>query len=378
MIEGMRLVIDGHTLYDHFPGIGRYTFHLIEGIAALAPHDQIIVPLNPRLPNRRFDLTRLASLPNVSLIETRLTPFVVSYQFALARLVRAVQPIDLWHFPYYVRPYVGLDRSAVTIFDLTPIKFPTTLPTRAHAWLFRWAMHLAIRSSRFVLTTSEASRADLRNLFKSVRKPIVVTPLAAEARFRPASTAQIGELRARFHLPERFILSLSMNKPHKNLPRLMAAFAKVETDVPLVLAGFHDPRFADPKVQAEALGIIERVRFIGAPSDDDLPVLYSAATAVAVPSLYEGFGLPVLEAMACGTPVICSNSSSLAEVAGEAAVLVDPADIDGWTSVIWHVLDDPALRAQLRERGLNQAQKFSWARTAHQTYDAYRQQAELW
>ncbi len=373
----MRLLIDGHTLYDHFPGIGRYTFHLIEEMAALAPRDEIFVPLNPRLPNRRFDLARLARLPNVTVMETRLTPFKPQFQFALAPHVDS-QSLDLAHFPYYVRPFVQFARSAITLFDLTPLKFPHTLPTQAHHWLFQWMTRLAVRASRIIFTTSSTSRSDLQQAFGPRDKAIVVTPLAAEARFRPAASAQIAELRARWDLPEKFLLALRMNKPHKNLLTLLQAFARAQTDAPLVLAGFHDPRFPDPQAQVTRLGITERVRFVGAPGDDELPMLYSAATAFAIPSLYEGFGLPVLEAMACGAPVICSDSSSLPEVAGDAALLVAPQDVDGWANTITRVLADASLRAQLSERGLRRAQEFSWMQTAQQTLAAYRAQLEVW
>jgi glycosyltransferase involved in cell wall biosynthesis len=374
----MRFLIDGHTLFDHFTGIGRYTFHLIEELAALAPADQFVVPLNPRLPNRRFDLARFARMRNVTLVETSLTPFQPQYQFALASKVRTIDLFGLVHFSYYIRPYWRFPRSAVTIFDLTPLKFPQTLPTRAHRWLYHLMLRLALRASRLIFTTSNASRTDLQQAFSLRQKTVTVTPLAVEPRFKRAEEAAINALRARWNLPPRFLLALRMNKPHKNLPTLLQAFARAETDTPLVLAGFHDPRFADPQAQVAQLGIAKRVRFVGAPSDDELPILYSAAVAFAMPSLYEGFGLPVLEAMACGTPVVCSNSSSLPEVAGDAALLVAPRDVDGWADAITRLLSDEALRAQLSARGMMRAGEFSWARMAGQTYDVYRAQMELW
>lgn len=373
----MRIVIDGHTLNDHFPGIGRYTFHLIEEVARLAPADQFLVPFGANQPNTRFDLSRLSRLPNVTLVESGLSPFSAAYQIAWSRPLTPYSPIDLTHFPYYVRPYISWRRSCVTVFDLIPIRFPQTLPSIFHAYLYRLMVGSAIRASRLVFTTSEASLRDLGSHFDLTSKIAVVTPLAADPRFTPASENRIAELRTRFNLPERFILALGINKPHKNLHTLLAAFARAQTDAQLVLAGFYDPHFPDPRKQASQLDILNRVLFLGAIADDDLPILFSTASAFAFPSYDEGFGLPVLEAMACGTPVICSSARSLAEIASGAACLVDPADTNGWTTAIEQVMGDSTLRARLVEQGLQRAQQFSWDKTARLTLAGYRQLAEL-
>jgi alpha-1,3-rhamnosyl/mannosyltransferase len=373
----MRILLDGHTLYDHFPGIGRHTYQLIESLATLAPHDSIVVPLNPRLPNRRFDLAQLRRFSNVSLVETTLTPFNVPFPCSLRNHPSRVQ-FDVAHFPYYMRPYIGYARSVVTIHDLTPTLFPQTLPTRAHALLSHWLTWLAIRVSRHVFTTSEASQRDLQRIFNVKPNDITITHNAVDAHFTPATTQAIAALRAKFQLPEQFILTLSINKPHKNLPTVLHAFAQLESDAHLVLAGFHDPRFPDSRAHVAQLGIGERVRFLGPMSDDDLPVLYSAATVFAFPSLYEGFGIPALEAMACGTPVVCSNSSSLPEVVGDAALLVNPYDVAAWRDALQRALDDDPLRAQMRERGLQQVTKFSWAETACRAHAAYVKLCEIW
>ncbi len=373
----MRFLLDGHTLYDHFPGVGRYTYHLIEGIAMLAPQDEIVVPLNPRLPNRRFDLAQLRRFPNLTLIETPFTPFTPQYHWALKNYLPRVT-FELTHFPYYIRPYWGYARSVVTLYDVIPLRYPHALPTRLHALAFRWLMGLAVQTSRLIFTISHDAARDLQRYFALSKRALVATYLATESRFTPASTAAIQALRSRLNLPERFLFALAINKPHKNLTTLLRAFAHAHSDMHLVLGGFHDARFPDPRAQAAALGIGDRAHFVGAVSDDDLPALYSAATAFCFPSLYEGFGLPPLEAMACGAPVIVSNVSSLPEVVGDAGLQIAPHDVNAWTAAMQSVWDDAILRERLSYQSLQRAQRFTWARTAQQTYAAYAQQLEIW
>ncbi|MCJ7668150.1 MAG: glycosyltransferase family 4 protein, partial [Anaerolineae bacterium] len=163
------------------------------------------------------------------------------------------------------------------------------------------------------------------------------------------------------------------NKPHKNLARLVEAFAEVKTERKLVLAGKEDPRYSEAHEVTKQLGLQDRVVFLGQVSEDDLPALYSGAALFVFPSLYEGFGLPLLEAMACGVPAISSSTSSLPEIAGQAAVMVDPLDLSQLARALERVLGDSNLRASMREEGLKQAARFSWERTAKETLAVYRQ-----
>jgi alpha-1,3-rhamnosyl/mannosyltransferase len=173
-------------------------------------------------------------------------------------------------------------------------------------------------------------------------------------------------------LPERYILYLGSNKPHKNLVRLVEAWAVLQPQpLPLVVAGFWDARYPGPRQHAEELGI-EEVIWLGPVPEQDLPALYTGATLFVFPSLYEGFGLPVLEAMACGTPVACSDSSSLPEVAGDAAILFDSTDVGDMAEAIGLLLGNPDLRQRLAKAGLQRAKRFSWQRTAKETLEVYR------
>jgi alpha-1,3-rhamnosyl/mannosyltransferase len=200
-------------------------------------------------------------------------------------------------------------------------------------------------------------------------------------------------LRRRLALPERYALYLGSNKPHKNLPRLIEAWARVRRsevgtrhthhatrnnskskirNPKLLIAGAWDERYPEAKHLAESLYVTDSVHFLGPIPNADLPILYAGAELFIFPSLYEGFGLPVLEAMACGTPVACSNASSLPEVTGDAALLFDPTDVATMAAAMQQMLGDQTLRRELSEKGRAQAARFSWERTAQEALAAYR------
>jgi glycosyltransferase involved in cell wall biosynthesis len=182
----------------------------------------------------------------------------------------------------------------------------------------------------------------------------------------------VQRVRAKFDLPDRFVLYLGINKPHKNLVALVEAWAQVETDAPLVIAGAWDERYTQVKERAAALGLGARVRFLGPVSNDDQPALYAAATVFVFPSVYEGFGLPVIEAMACGTAVACSSSSSLLEVAREAGMLFNPSQREEIIEVLSRLLSDEVLRDRLQLQGLEKAERYKWEGTAAKTIAIYR------
>ncbi|MEJ5198743.1 MAG: glycosyltransferase family 1 protein, partial [Anaerolineae bacterium] len=293
--------------------------------------------------------------------------------------------------PYYLMPYRPGVTTVLTVYDLIPLLFPEHSTPRARL-LFRWTTALALRAAKVVIAISEATRADFLARFRLAAERIVAIPLAADPIFRPQPADAIAAVRARYGLPERYILYLGSNKPHKNLLRLIEAWRLAITSFQLpasslIIAGAWDARYPEPRARAEALGVGDRVRFLGPVAGADLPALYAGAALFVFPSLYEGFGLPVLEAMACGAPVVCSNVASLREVTSppgplsyeergseeaSAALLVDPLDVGALADAIRRVLADPALADELRARGLAQAARFSWARTAQETLAVYR------
>ncbi|MDH7486509.1 MAG: glycosyltransferase family 1 protein [Anaerolineae bacterium] len=375
----MRVGVDGRYIQDHFPGIGRYTYSLINALASLATDDTLVVLYNPALPNSRYDLTALTRYPNVELVRLDVPTFSLAEQLRLPSVISRLS-CDVFHSPYYVKPYRLPVLSILTLYDVIPTRYPAYYPRRTRL-LIRWLHRLALRTAAHCIAISETTRADFVRYYGLAPQRITAIPLAADEHFRPAEPAAIAAVRGRYSLPPHYVLYLGSNKPHKNLPRLIDAFSRIThhasqithhaSRFTLVIAGAWDPRYPEPRQRAEVSGLESVVRFLGPVPEGDLPALYSGAIAFVFPSLYEGFGLPVLEAMSCGVPVACSNTSSLPEIVGQAALTFDPADVEDMAAALSRLLSDAGLRAELRQRGLEWAQRFSWAETARRTLEVY-------
>lgn len=367
----MRIGLDLRYSGDHFPGIGRYTVSLARALADLGHGHTLVLLHNPGSAGSRYSLAGLADLPGVELAPLRAGPFSPLQQIELPLRARALG-LDLLHSPYFIKPYVGLPcPSVVTIYDLLGRRFPALLSRRGRL-LYRLTMGLAVRSAAAIITISESARAELMAIYRLPAARVTVTPLAADSRFTPRPPAEIAAARASYGLPERYVLYLGSNKPHKNLERLILAWEQAEpAGARLVLAGHHDPQHPEVGRLVAARGLGDRVRLLPNVADSDLPALYSGALAFAFASYYEGFGLPPLEAMACGAPVLCSDASSMPEVVGDAALLVDPFSVEAIAGGLADLLRSPDLRADLRARGLARAATFSWRRTAEQTLGVY-------
>ena len=379
-------VLDARTATPHFPGIGRYVTNLARELISLLASDERLTILHaPSHP-----LT-LPSSPAVALLSVAAGPFGLAQQWEIPRLLRRLSA-DLYHSALHRHALCagyahGLDRLRSDSAALSGTEQPPGTPPgssdeqpgAARRRVSRW------RSPR-------PPARDYLAHFRVPAERIVTAPLAADPAFRPQPDAAIAALRARLALPERYVLYLGSNKPHKNLVGLVEAWkiANQQIDesasqqIPdhvsrftfhasrLVIAGAWDERYPEAKQRVAALDLGDSVTFLGPVAGADLPALYAGAELFVFPSLYEGFGFPVLEAMACGTPVICSNVSSLPEVAGSAALQVDPRDTDALAAAMDRVLGDAALRQSMRREGLAQAGRFSWTRTAQQTLAAYR------
>ncbi len=367
----MKFCLDARTATDHFPGIGRYVSNLARAMGnELARGEALIVlgtPVHRSLAPTRWELP--ANQPGrVTVIEAAASPFGFQQQIDIPRTLRA-NGVGVYHSPYYLMPYFPGLPTVVTLYDLIPQLFPQVVSARARA-LFQFATRLALRTADQVITISEASRRDLLAAYRLNPTRVTAIPLAPDPVMRPQTEEEKRRVREKFGLPERFVLYLGINKPHKNLGRLVAAWQQVATDAPLVIAGAWDERYPEVKAQAADWGA--RVRFLGPISNADQPGLYAAATVFVFPSLYEGFGLPVIEAMACGTAVACANTSSLPEAAGEAAVLFDPTRVGEIAEALSELLANEEKRGRLREKGLAQARQFTWEETARKTLEIYR------
>jgi glycosyltransferase involved in cell wall biosynthesis len=285
-----------------------------------------------------------------------------------------VGPVGLFHATDFTLPPCRAGtRTLLTVHDLSFVRAPETATRGLRSFLNRVVPRSVARADH-VLADSEATRHDLIELYQAPPSKVSVLYPGVDSRFAPVEDAEaLRAVRARYSLgDEPFVLSVGTVQPRKNYVRLAEAFARLAIPgVRLVIAGGKG-WLADPlHARIGELGIGDRVTFAGFVDDDDLPALYSAAAAFAYPSLYEGFGLPPLEAMACGVPVVVSNTSSLPEVTGDAAVQVDPYAVDALSAALQRVLTDHGLRAELREKGRQQAQQFTWDAAARQLHSLY-------
>ena len=298
--------------------------------------------------------------------------WVLGEQTLLPRLA-AREGVDLMHSLASTAPLWGRFRRVVTVHDLIYARFP-----EAHAGIRDKGMRVlvpqAARRSHRVIADSQSTRNDLMGLLGVRSDRIDVVPLGL-GRVRREKPLVEREVRARFDLGERrVVLSLSAKRPHKNLLALIGALARITSeDRPvLVLPGYPTAHEAELRQHAGALGVDNDVRFPAWVSPEELEGLWAIARAFVFPSLYEGFGLPVLEAMSRGVPVACSNTSSLPEVVGEAALLFDPHDETAIAEALRELLEDQVLCDRLRVRGLDRVAQFTWERTARLTLDSYR------
>lgn len=283
--------------------------------------------------------------------------------------------LDLLHVPMYYLPPGAPARSIVTIYDARFLRMPETYPRLRHAFL-RAAVPWSLRRASQIITISEFTKRELVQLLGIAPERITVTLLAQRAEFHPVTEAAIVDtVRRKYRLPARFVLSASALEPRKNLARTVEAFARGRSKgLPqeLVLAGARYFGTDDIGHAIAKHGLEGQVHFPGYIDDADMPAVYSMADAFIYPSLYEGFGIPLLEAMACGTPVIAADASSLPEVAGPAACLVDPLDVESIAAGLVRVLGDDQVALQLRAAGFERIRGYSWARTARETVALYR------
>ncbi|MCA9932454.1 MAG: glycosyltransferase family 4 protein [Ardenticatenaceae bacterium] len=280
--------------------------------------------------------------------------------------------IDLLHSTAFVLPLALPAPAIVTIYDLSFMHYPERFPSLQRRYL-QGQTAQACRRARRVITISESGRQDVHRFFGVPLAQIdVVTPGVDEA-YQPLPAEEVAAFRQRRGLPSRFVLHVGTLQPRKNIPTLLEAFARLPLlDVHLVLVGGKGWLYDEIFARVTALNLQERVHFTGYVPDEELSLWYNAAALLAFPSVYEGFGLPVVEAMACGTPVAAANTSSIPEAAGDAALLFDPLDVQELADCMTAVLQDTSLAATMREKGLTQAQQFSWARAGWETAVAYQ------
>ncbi len=373
----MRIALDYTPALQQGAGIGRYTQGLVAGLAALTPRPDITLLLAADAAAPAGD----DAAPGLPFAQRRL-PLTSRQQAILWHRLHAPLPLewlagrfDLFHAPDFVLPPLRHARGIITIHDLSFLRVPECADSRLALYLTRAAPHALRRAAR-ILADSHSTQHDLSELLAVDPARMDVVYPGIGPRYRPVTDEeQRRAVAARYQLSGPFVLSVGTLEPRKNYPRLISAFARLrrQTGAPhtLVIGGGKGWLTESIFAQVEREQAASFVRFLGYVNEDDLPTLYSLADLYAFPSRYEGFGIPVIEAMACGAPVVCADNSSLPEAAGDAALLVNADDTEAWVAALERGLTDQAWRQAARRRGFAQAGRFTWQASATQLMAAY-------
>lgn len=369
----MNVCLDLSAAVHHRAGIGRHSQELLNALVTLDPANTYSIFYNrarEAQPDPPADRVPAYSVPwgdKPWRLRVLLSHLVGHAQDAL------VPGADLFHGCDHLLPQLRRVASVFTLYDLTYLLTDThTTLNRAFLTLM---MPRFLAAARGVIVISESTRRDMLRHYRVDERKVRVIYSGVAPRFQPASAEETAQVRRKYSLPDAFILAVGTIEPRKNLHRLLEAYRGLldrGSPAGLVIAGRKGWRSEEFYERLRALQLADRVRLLGPFPDAELPALYTAADVLAFPSLYEGLGLPVLEAMACGTPVVASNTSAIPEAAGDAGILVAPDDVQGWTEALARVLATPSLAAELSERGLKQAARFTWAQAAEATLDLYR------
>ncbi|MCL4508443.1 MAG: glycosyltransferase family 4 protein [Chloroflexi bacterium] len=354
-------------------GVSQYTYHLLRYLRPAGSVTELTAFVGASAKPEQIQRETSAQLIITNLPTERPAVRILWEQFLLPiELLR--RHVELLHAPVNVLPLAQWQRTVLTIHDLSFVRYPHTFTTSKRHYLSAFTA-MSARRATLVLTDSEHTRRDVINyLGVAPAKVRTVYPGITEAYVPPASEA-LAAFRSVRALPERFFLHVGTLQPRKNLERLITAFAlfrqQTKLSHQLMLVGGKGWLYEGLATHAERQGVSTSVQFVGFVPAQEMPLWYAAAEACVFPSLYEGFGFPVVEAMACGTPVACSTASSLPEAAGDAALLFDPFAEEEIAAVLGRLATDAMLRTFLRERGRRQAERFSWRETARQVHAAY-------
>jgi glycosyltransferase involved in cell wall biosynthesis len=364
----VRIGIDARKLHDF--GIGTYIRNLLRQLARMDDRTEFVVLCRPE------DRETLAGLgENFRVIPETAGNYSVAEQLRIPLALQR-EGVTLFHAPHYVLPPLVRCRSVVTIHDCIHLMFPQYLPNRFAFGYARASINLAARRATRVLTVSESSKRDILRFVDAAPEKIDVIYNAYDERFAIDPLEEdVVRVRERYQLQDEFVLYAGNVKPHKNLERLIDAFHIVRSrgldHLKLVMIGDEISKYTALRRAVHQHQLHKYVRFLGYLPEETLAVMYRLAGVFVFPSLYEGFGLPPLEAMASGTPVVTSNVSSLPEVAGDAAVLVDPYDPQAIADGIYRVLTDADLRRALRRKGVARAGMFSWEQSVRRVRKIY-------
>ena len=369
----MRIAIDAHSVGTRLAGNETYAVNLIEALAEIDQTNSYTIYVTKREAIERF----AGRWPNFSIVRTLPHSPLVRIPITLSAELRR-NPVDVLHVQFTSPPAAPCP-VVVSIHDLSFEHLPETFKRRSRLQLRLTVRHSARKAAR-ILTLSESVRRDIIDTYKVPPDRITTIPLAAPPHFRPVSNEKdLQRVRHTYGIRGNYILSVGSIQPRKNLRRLVQAFSLLHDERPevklpvLVLVGKKAWLYGDTLRAIKQSRVCDRILLTDYVSEADLPALYSGALCFVYPSYFEGFGLPPLEAMQCGTPVIVGNQTSLPEVVGEAGLLVNPFAEREIAAAMARVIDNPDLRQSLRVKGLNRAAKFSWQDTARRTLKVYEQ-----
>ena len=367
----MKIALDATVVHGRKSGVGYYCQELLRSLVSLEEDDDYFV-----FSHRSLSANLVEPGERVRFASDRFFPVRAFYLHALLPgLLEREQP-DLVHYTNFLAPIRDSHPYVVTVHDMSLERLRTLHHIGKRVYTRRLVPHVAERA-RLIVTNSEFSKWDIVRFLGIPESKIRVTPLGVAPEFRPTQGTEGDRVRRRYGLDRSYFLYVGNIEPRKNLRRLIEAFASIpNTEHVLAIVGNPSFRGSEPRKLVGSLGLGERVRFLGYVPRADLPAILGGTTAFVYPSLLEGFGLPVLEAMACGRPVITSGNSGPAEVAADAALLIDPLRVDSIADAMNAVIEDDTLRSDLERRSLDRAARFSWRQTAERTREVYLEAAE--
>ncbi|MBW2165910.1 MAG: glycosyltransferase family 4 protein [Deltaproteobacteria bacterium] len=374
----MNICIDGRTIYKRNTGFGYYAFYLIRHILRSECNDHITLILHKDVANLFFMPSCTKHHEILTAVDYRNRILRDAWENLVLPIIFKKHNINMFHSLTFHMPIlrIGNIKQVVTIHDLVVFKMPEIYP-KYYTIYWRFIIKRSLERSSKIIAISEATKQDIIDLFNIKEDKIHVIYHGIDLkRFRPKDeTNGVGATLKKYGLKKPYIMALGLSDLRKNGERILKSYSKIikdkTKDVSLAICGILRKRNRVLFDQIKEHGLSDRVVMTGFVEDEDLPILYRAADLFIFPSLYEGFGLPILEAMACGTPVITSNISSMPEVAGDAAVLVNPYDVDALARAMHGILTDKGLKESLVKKGLERVKQFSWEKCAEETIRVY-------
>jgi glycosyltransferase involved in cell wall biosynthesis len=360
----MKILIDARVISDKMHGIARYTYNLIKNLPDIdAKNEYVLLSSYDKL------IDFFSRYKNFRFVKCNAPLYSIQEQFKIPKILKR-EGVDIYHSPTFSAPIYQPCKTIITVHDTIHLIFGKSI----HRLYYRYIVKPAMVRASHIITVSEYSKADIVKYLGIPKEKVYVTYNGIDERFRPAHNKTTDNIKKKYGIFSRYILFVGNQKPHKNVDNILKAFKtameKDRLNHLLILAGVKNSYI-------KTGGDLDRqIVYINNHTDDDLIELYQSADLFLSPSLYEGFGLPMLEAMACGVPVITSNRTSIPEVTGDAAVLVDPENIEEIANAICRVLLDENLKRDLIKKGLERARVFSWRKMAEETLELYKRAYE--